>query len=130
MASGLSCCIFVPNFAASDRPFGRLRAVEFERYSEFTTSGEILEQLRKIRLRQRIMWTVWLSYLPSVALVSFLTETGRYTGLSASGWLALGITISGFVMFSKCPRCSSLFHTTFLWGNFWVRSCIHCGLPL
>ena len=94
------------------------------------TSTEILDQLKTIRRRRQLMWIVWLLYLPLVFLLSRLTDSGRLISYFASGWMALGVMVFGVVTLSKCPRCNSLFHATLLYGNFWARTCIHCGLPL
>ena len=75
------------------------------------------------------MWGMWLGFVPIGVFVSSFEIPGL-SAVFAPAWMTLLIMISGFVVFSKCPRCNSLFHTTMLWGNPWARKCIHCSLPL
>jgi len=94
-----------------------------------TTSTEVMEGLQRIRIRRRLMWAMWLGYLPIGVLISLLGFP-RLTWSFAPAWMVLIAISSGFVAFSKCPRCNSLFHMTMLWGNPWAKECIHCGLPV
>jgi hypothetical protein len=94
-----------------------------------TSSTEVLIGLQRIRVRRRLMWGVWLGFLPILILLSF-SDVSRLAEIIAPAWMALIVVTSALVLFSKCPRCDSLFHTTVLWRNVWAKKCIHCGLPL
>jgi hypothetical protein len=93
------------------------------------TSAEVLQGLQRIRVRRRLMWSAWVSYIPMSSFF-FAYYPGKIAAALTAGWFALELGLSAVVMFSKCPRCNRLFHTATFGGNTWARHCIHCGLSL
>lgn len=86
---------------------------------------------------KRLLWTLFLAYLPAILVVSLLV---RWLGgsdpwlfgaflLWAVAWVRSALQLSRF----QCPACGEPF---FLGrrivgsriGNLWARTCRHCGL--
>ena len=65
-----------------------------------TTSTEVLEGLQRIRIRRRMMWAMWLGYVPIGVLISLLAIP-RLTWMFAPALLALIVISSALVALSK-----------------------------
>jgi hypothetical protein len=83
-----------------------------------------------LRWRIRLFWIVFLTYLPGVALITWLWPN-LFEGLGfivAIPWM-IAFIIAGFYRHSfGCPRCGKWFFSTDWWQNPFSRKCLHCGL--
>lgn len=104
-------------------------------------AANIERGLRTIRLRRRIVWLVWLSYLPVMILFWRTFVPTEREGMAAAIVWMVGYAIAGMlVSLSRCPRCGERFHRgrwsrapnnpLFAHWNPWTRRCMRCGLPL
>lgn len=97
---------------------------------------EITAGLRDIRKRRRIVWGMWLAYLPAVALLAWtfqLSDAGAFkvVGAYMAAWVAAGVWAGR----ARCPRCGERYDSKrgalgFRVHNPWAQSCISCQLPL
>lgn len=94
---------------------------------------------RELRLRRRLLWVLFLGYIPGVAALCFLVG-GPVTSLGGSKqgevvcaviallWiLAFAVAAIRLTLF-RCPRCRQLFHSTWWRHNPFARNCLHCDL--
>ena len=93
------------------------------------TSSEVLEGLRRIRVRRRFMWAMLLGYVPVVMVISWL-GIAPFEEVAGTLWFAMVGATWMISMYSRCPRCNEFFHSRILWGNPWRTKCANCGLPL
>jgi hypothetical protein len=90
------------------------------------------------RRRRRAFWLaiplslLWLA--PGSLLCYFLVRCGLRYDLAFLFAIALSMLGNILIahlkcMFWPCPRCGRPFHTTWCYGSWFARRCIHCGLP-
>ena len=90
-------------------------------------------QWRDLRRRQRIVWLVFLSYIPGIVILSiplealFDSETPVF--VVAVLWFVALAVASGYMENWKCPRCGKPFFRTWWYHNTFAQRCIHCKLP-
>jgi hypothetical protein len=105
------------------RPASSLSLVDRMRYTE---------ALADIRARRRLVWVLFLGYLPAVTVLTPLLKSVAHPRdpgfVAAIGWMVL-FAMAGFrVTRARCPRCAKRFHAAALWQNPWTSRCLHCGL--
>ena len=81
------------------------------------------------------MFGLFLSFLPTMGLLWYLTESDRVMFLSFWIWCAVYSASGLLVARSRCPRCGKFFdikHGAFglRWSRPFTRRCLNCGLPL
>jgi hypothetical protein len=97
---------------------------------KLTTPESLKAGLGEIRRRRRLLWVVFLTCMPGVALMA--TFFGHSVFLwTAFGWM-LAFAISAQYAFGcGCPRCGGQFASRpGRWHNPWTQRCLHCGLRL
>ena len=80
------------------------------------------------RKRWRLLWFVFLSYLPLGALfMLFVPIDAKFFALP---WLALFAIAGCRLGCFRCPSCCELAFMKAMWNNPFSRRCLHCGLEL
>ncbi len=93
------------------------------------SSRDFSGQLRRIRFRRRLLWGVFLSYLPAVWLATRLVGE-QWAGFALTLlWLVAAGAAGVGVSLSRCPLCGELFHMEGLMTS-WSGRCVHCGQGL
>ena len=107
--------------------------------------------LQRIRRRRLLMFGLFLSFLPTMGLLWYLTESDRVMFLSFWIWCAVYSASGLLVARSRCPRCGEYFHQgPYPWPHQrrflgvikpslirrlqivtpFTRHCLNCGLGL
>lgn len=90
------------------------------------------------RRRRRAFWLAIPLAIVWFVLGSLVCDVlVRYGFNGTLTWfLIAALPAQGYLMVSAlrrslwpCPRCGRPFHCTWLYGNWFVRRCVHCGLP-
>ena len=87
-----------------------------------------------LKWRIRMFWIVVLTYLPGVALITWLGSLiwpshREQVGLVVAILWMIAFAATGFYRsFFRCPRCGKLFFQTDFWINTIAGRCMHCGL--
>jgi hypothetical protein len=92
-------------------------------------SEDILRGLHGIRVKRRLLWLLFLSYLPAAGLAGFVIAPEAFA-FTALAWMVAFAVTGTLVSRARCPRCGGFFHRTRLWGNTFAQRCMHCGLRL
>ena len=86
--------------------------------------------LARIRARRRILLAVLAALAPALALHLLAPWSRELRDAVLIGWVALYTVATLAVVFSRCPRCSHLFHQVQGLRNPLARHCAGCGLGL
>ena len=92
-----------------------------------------------LRKRRRLVWLLFLGYIPGVAALCFLVVTAAASmggskqsevacAVIALFWILAFAVAAIRLTFFRCPRCRRLFHSTWWRHNPFARHCLHCGL--
>ena len=93
------------------------------------TQTEYTGELKAIRKKRMFLWFVFASYIPAIVL-AFTVGSGQATAIVIAIIWLIGSGVGGvMVSFSRCPRCSELFHMRGI-STSWGRYCRHCNLKL
>jgi len=91
---------------------------------------ETMQQaLNKIKTRRLILWSVFLTYIPAIAVTHLAAATSTPTIIVFVLWLIMAAAGGVMVSFSRCPRCGNLFHMRGP-STSWSSRCQHCKLSL
>jgi hypothetical protein len=91
-------------------------------------------QWADLRLRDRLFWFIFLSYMPGVAFITYLVHLAwpdfidRVGFIVAIPWMAAFLVAGIYRMSFNCPRCGKKFFHSWRWSNSFARKCVHCGL--
>ena len=84
-----------------------------------------------LRLRRLTVTTLFLSYLPGVALIALSAgNTESVARTAALIWMGLFGIAAGWLSMFRCPRCNNLFASSWTVQNPFARRCLHCSLPV
>lgn len=92
-----------------------------------------------LKRRRRLLWVLFLGYLPGVAALCFLVGwVATSMGGSQQGevmcavvallWILAFAVAAIRLTFFRCPRCTRIFHSTWWRHNPFAHNCLHCGL--
>ena len=92
-----------------------------------------------LRRRRRLLWILFLGYIPGVAALCFLvgapitsmgeTQQGEVAcAIIALLWIFAFAVAAIRLTFFRCPRCHRIFHSTWWRHNPFAHNCLHCGL--
>jgi len=112
---------------SASRDMTREREEEWARVSP----DAIVLGLSAIRKRRRMVWTIWLTYLPVGCLSMVLLP--KIAGYVIGVWFVAFLVSGQRLQNVRCPRCGHRYVATFQWRNPWTERgvcCAHCKLPL
>ncbi len=89
-----------------------------------------MKGLEEIRRRRRLVFVVFLLYIPVVIITFFVFRSDQFTVWVALAWMALCAVTIIRASLSRCPRCGKHYHYKRPTSNPWTRKCLHCGLRL
>jgi hypothetical protein len=98
------------------------------------TKSDYRAAWRDLNRRSAIFWTVFLTYLPGVGSVVFVSgllygEAAKpFTPCIALGWLAAFIAAGYYRGIFRCPRCGERFFRSDEWHNTFTSRCLNCDL--
>ena len=91
------------------------------------------EQWDDYKRRIRILWIVWLTYVPGASILGlslawlFDSDTPVYVvGIS---WFLACVFSKQYVQAWLCPRCGDEYCSRWWYTNIHARYCVYCGLP-
>lgn len=98
--------------------------------SEDDTSPAVAAGLKRIRHRRKFFLGLILAYVPVIWLTLEITGSDRKTGIVFGIWIVLVGIAACLTALAPCPRCKNPFHMNGFVPIYFLRKCIHCGLPL
>jgi hypothetical protein len=86
--------------------------------------------LNRIAARRAMLWIVFLSGIPVILAVGFISGSEKLTSITGYSWLGFFAISILLVTFSRCPNCDKFFHFSALIASPITEMCVHCGLKL
>lgn len=86
--------------------------------------------LKKLRRRRGFFLALIVAYVPVIWMTLELTGSDKKTGMVFAVWIVLVAIAACMTALCPCPRCRNPFHMNGIVPIYFLRKCLHCGLPL
>lgn len=91
---------------------------------------KIAPGLRKLRRRRGFLLALIAGYIPVIWVTLEVTQSDRKTGMVFLVWILLVAVAACLTALGACPRCRNPFHMNGIIPIYFLKKCLHCGLPL